>query len=200
MNLVHENGSARPFAVPSLAPPRVRHGGNPCMQCAAKASSTEGARLSDGMRRNSSQIECFSVQVVRCSGTSVEESVHMHQAEYHAKKNSEKNVQSSKDCWSQTPRGRAHVTCKSFFRIKMSPAEHSIHPVTRFLELPSDAPVVRYTSPARPLSIREAPPDGLPMIWPCRACLVLRRWSAERPRTRGHPSGRAHPRPGARAG
>ena len=60
------------------------------MQCAAKASSTEGARLSDGMRRNSSQIECFSVQVVRCSGTSVEEKVHMHQAEYHAKKNSEK--------------------------------------------------------------------------------------------------------------
>ena len=68
-----------------------------CMQCAAKASSTEGARLSDGMRRNSSQIDCFSVQVVRCSGTSVEENVHMHQAEYHAKK-TQKNVQSSGDC------------------------------------------------------------------------------------------------------
>merc|ERR1712072_504999 len=28
----HENGSARPFAVPSLAPPRVRHGGNACVR------------------------------------------------------------------------------------------------------------------------------------------------------------------------
>ena len=113
MNLVHENGSARPFAVPSLAPPRVRHGGNPCMQCAAKASSTEGARLSDGMRRKCSQIEYFSVQVVRCSGASVEEGVHMHQADYHVKK-VWKNVQSSEDCWSLAPRCRAHVTCTPF--------------------------------------------------------------------------------------
>merc|ERR1719331_3376323 len=110
-----------------------------CMQCAAKASSTEGARLSDGMRRNSSQIECFSVQVVRCSGTSVEGSVHMHQAEYHAKKNSEKRSEQRRLLVTSSPR-------------------------------------------------------------PCARYLVLRRWSAEWPRTRGHPSGRAHPRPGARAG
>ena len=131
-----------------------------CMQCAAKASSTEGARLSDGMRRNSSQIECFSVQVVRCSGTSVEESVHMHQAEYHAKKNSEKSSEQRRLLVTSSSRpGARHL--QSFFRTKMSPAEHSIPPVTRFLELQSDAPEVRYTSPARPLSIRQAPPDGL---------------------------------------
>ena len=34
-----------------------------CMQRAAKASSMEGARQSDGKRRNCSQIECSSVQV-----------------------------------------------------------------------------------------------------------------------------------------
>ena len=34
-----------------------------CMQRAAKASSTEGARQSDGMRRKHLQIECFSVHV-----------------------------------------------------------------------------------------------------------------------------------------
>ena len=160
MTPAHENGSARPFAVPSLAPPRVRHGGNACMQCAAKASSTEGARLSDGMRRNSSQIECFSVQVVRCSGTSVEGSVHMHQAEYHAKKNSEKRSEQRRLLVTSSSRPGARYL-QSFFRTKMSPAEHSIPPATRFLELPSDAPEVRYTSPARPLSFREAPSDGL---------------------------------------
>jgi len=174
----HENGSAKPY-VPllrkTLAPPthasstsmdylreryqaadksrrdcsesntkntpgRVRHGGNArvCMQCAAKANSTEGARQSDGMRRKCSQIEYFSVQVVRCSGASVEEGVHMHQADYHVKK--------SGKCSEQR----------------------------RLLITSSSLPGARY--------------------------LVLRRWSAERPRTRGHPSGRAHPRPGARAG
>ena len=57
----------------------------------------ESARQSDGMRRKCSQIEYFSVQVVRCSGASVEEGVHMHQADYHVKK-VWKNVQSSEDC------------------------------------------------------------------------------------------------------
>ena len=33
----------------------------------------------------------------------------------------------------------------------------------------------------------------------CSACLGFRKWSAERPPTQGHPSGRARPRPGARA-
>ena len=162
MTPAHENGSARPFAVPSLAPPRVRHGGNACMQCAAKASSTEGARLSDGMRRNSSQIECFSVQVVRCSGTSVEENVHMHQAEYHAKKtvfkNSEKRSEQRRLLITSSSRPGARYL-QSFFRTTMSGALDP--PSDSFLELPSDAPEVRYTSPARPLSIREAPANGL---------------------------------------
>ena len=97
------------------APGRVRHDGNArvCMQCAAKANSMESARLSDGMRRKCSQIEYFSVQVVRCSGASVEEGVHMHQADYHVKK-VWKNVQSSEDCWSLAPRCRAHITCNPF--------------------------------------------------------------------------------------
>ena len=154
MILAHENGSAKPYAVPllrkTLEPPthasptsmdylreryqaadksrrycsdsntkntpgRVRHDGNArvCMQCAAKANSIESARQSDGMRRKCSQIEYFSVQVVRCSGASVEEGVHMHQADYHVKK-VWKNVQSSEDCWSLAPRCRAHVTCTPF--------------------------------------------------------------------------------------
>ena len=58
-----------------------------CMQRAAKASSTEGARQSDGMRRKHLQIECFSVHV-HCkmlkNGANDKIGVHMHQVVYHA--------------------------------------------------------------------------------------------------------------------
>jgi len=63
-----------------------------CMQCAAKASSMESARQSDGTRRNNSQIECFSMQIIRCSGVNVEENVYMQPAEYQAKTFTQKNV------------------------------------------------------------------------------------------------------------
>ena len=204
MILAHENGSAKPYAVPllrkTLAPPthasstsmdylreryqaadksrrycsdsntkntpgRVRHDGNArvCMQCAAKANSMESARQSDGMRRKCSQIEYFSlkfsVQVVRCSGASVEEGVHMHQADYHVKKSGKCSEQRRLLITSSSLPGARYL--HSFFRTKMNPAENLSSRVTRFLELPSDTPEVRYTSRARPLSIREAPADGL---------------------------------------
>ena len=58
-----------------------------CMQRAAKASSTEGARQSDGMRRKHLQIECFSVHVhckILKNGANDKVGVHMHQVVYHA--------------------------------------------------------------------------------------------------------------------
>ena len=125
-----------------------------CMQCAAKASSMESARQSDGTRRKSSQIECFSVQVVRCSGASVEEGVHMHQAAYHVKKSLEKCSEQRRLLITSSSRPSA-LYLQSFFGATMSPTAHRIAPRG---SVHSEAPVhfLRSTS----LSIREAPSDG----------------------------------------
>ena len=159
------------------------------MQCAGKANSMESARpKATKGAANTCKLSAFQRTLY------------------------DKMVPASKKKCTDAPR---RISCKKCLEQRTllitSPSRPGAHHLEVFFRSHSDPygapdPVAwlgSFRSPCALLeldpSIRQAPSDGLAPM-PRRACLGFRRWSAERPPTQGHPSGRARPRPGARAG